>query len=29
LGRFQRRKWLLFPQLDERSSNLMMIKNWQ
>jgi hypothetical protein len=22
-------KWLLFPQVDEQSSNLMMIENWQ
>jgi Tol biopolymer transport system component len=22
-------KWMLFPQLDEQSSNLMMIENWQ
>jgi len=22
-------KWLLFPQVDQGSSNLMMIENWQ
>jgi hypothetical protein len=21
-------KWMLFPQMDEQSSNLMMIENW-
>jgi hypothetical protein len=22
-------RWMLFPQMDEQSSNLMMIENWQ